>query len=169
VWRRRERTRKGGGGRAAMVQRGSRTLRRRLPMEDGGVLAARTGCGPGRFCARGTTGMTASRGGVGLGRDGQVEALHARRGAWAHGRAARGPARRVPVRGRIRRGQGDGEPHGVRRSIAETPKSVRWERWGGRVAQGLLRAQRSAATSALRPFFIPFSLLRNCITPKSSN
>jgi hypothetical protein len=107
---------------------------------------------------------------VGLGRDGQVEALHARHGAWAHGRAARGPARRIPVRGRgIRRGQDDGGPHGVRRSTAETPKSVRQERWGGRVAQGLSRARRCAATSALRLFFIPFSLLRNCITPKSSN
>jgi hypothetical protein len=118
-----------------MVQRGCRTLWWRLPMEDGGVLAARTGCGPGRFCTRGMTGTRASRGGVGLGRDGQVEALHARRGAWAHGRAARGPARRVPARGRgIRRGQGDGGPHGVRRSTAETPKSVRREMWGGRVA-----------------------------------
>jgi hypothetical protein len=34
--------REGGGGRAAMVQRGSRTLRWRLPMEDDGVLAVRS-------------------------------------------------------------------------------------------------------------------------------
>jgi hypothetical protein len=86
--------------------------------------------------------------------------------AWARGCLAR----RDPLPGRgIRRSQGDGGPHGVRRSTAETPKSIRrgkvgWTRGAGAHARATQRGDGGAPA-----VFIPFSLLRNCITPKSSN
>jgi hypothetical protein len=96
-----------------------------------------------------------------------MQALASRQArAWARGCLAR----RDPLPGRgIHRSQRDGGPHRVRRSTAETPMSVRrgkvgWTRGAGAHARATQRGDIGAPA-----VFIPFSLLRNCITPKSSN